>query len=95
MGLLVKGRDATFIKGRTFEVFSDESASVAAVAASTPTQARLLPQSPVMPARQGNGWAANDGGLSNAVNVAGDSTILSNTSVMHTVYCAILPYTPP
>jgi len=84
LGLLVKGRDATFIKGRTFEVFSDESATVMGVAASYLTQVRTMPQGAVMPIRNANGGPANNGGLPNGVNVPANAAILSNASIMNT-----------
>ena len=79
------GHDAEIIKGRTYEVFADESTYVAtAVAASAPLVTRVLPQAPVMIVRQANGGPANNGGLPPAVNTAGNPVIMSNTSVMNT-----------
>ena len=79
------GHDAEIIKGRTYDVFADESTYVAtAVAASAPLVTRVLPQAPLMIVRQANGGPANNGGLPPAVNTAGNPVIMSNTSVMNT-----------
>ena len=84
LGLLKKGRDAELIKGRSFDVFSDENATVMAVAASTPTQVRMLPQSYATPVRQQNGGFVNNGGMSNAVNAPAHPAMVSNASIMNT-----------
>ena len=84
LGLLKKGGNATIIKGRSYEVFSDENTPVMGIAASTPLMTRVLPQGPAMMVRQANGAPANNGGLPNGVNVAGNPVILSNASVMNT-----------
>ena len=84
LGLLVKGRDATIIKGRTYEVFSDENTTVAGIAASTPLMARTLPQSAPVMIRQANGAPANNAGLPNGVNTPANPVILSNASVLNT-----------
>ena len=84
LGLLVKGRDATIIKGRSYEVFADESTSVVPVAASTPLMTRVLPQSQTTMVRQANGAPANNGGLPRGVNVQGSPVVLSNASVTNT-----------
>jgi hypothetical protein len=81
IGLLVKGKEATFIKGRTYEVFVDENTTVMPVAASTPMSTRLLPQSAVMPVRAANGGFANNGGLSSGINMAGNQNMISNAAV--------------
>jgi hypothetical protein len=82
LGLLIKGHDATIIKGRTYEVFSDDSVYVAsAVTASTPTMTRVLPQAPAMMVRQANGGPMNGGGLPAGMNAPGNAMLLSNTSV--------------
>ena len=79
------GHDATIIKGRTYDVFADESTYVAtAAAASAPLVTRVLPQAPAMIVRQANGGAANNGGLPASVNVAGNPVAISNTSAMNT-----------
>jgi hypothetical protein len=79
------GHDATIIKGRTYDVFADESTYVAAaVAASAPLVTRVLPQAPIMVVRQANGGAANNGGLPPSVNTAGNPVLMNNTSVMNT-----------
>src|SRR5581483_6305795 len=60
LGLLVKGHDATITKGRTYEVFSDDSVYVASAApASTPTMTRVLPQAPATMVRQANAASMN------------------------------------
>jgi hypothetical protein len=60
LGLLLKGHEATITKGRTYEVFADESTYVAAApAASTPMMTRVMAQAPAMMVRQGNGAFAN------------------------------------
>ena len=84
LGLLVKGRDATIIKGRTYEVFSDENTTVMGIAASTPLMARSLPQSAPIMIRQANGAPVNNAGLPNGVNVPANPVILSNASLMNT-----------
>jgi len=84
LGLLKKGRDAAFMRGQNFDVFSDENATVAAVAANTPMGVRMMAQSYVTPVRQANGGFANNGGLGNAVNTPGAPHMVSNASVMNT-----------
>jgi hypothetical protein len=61
LGLLIKGHEATVIKGRTYDVFSDDSVYVKSpVSASAPMMTRALPQSPAMMVREANGAPAND-----------------------------------
>ena len=84
LGLLKKGRDAQFMRGMNFDVFSDENATVMAVAANTPMGVRMMAQSYVTPVRQANGGFANNGGLGNAVNTPGAPHMISNASVMNT-----------
>jgi hypothetical protein len=84
IALLIKGKDATIIKGRTYNVFADDSAYVAtAVAANVPMTTRPLPQSPQMPLRTSDGGLANNGGLANAVNMTPNMTLVSNATAMH------------
>jgi hypothetical protein len=84
LGLLIKGKDATIIKGRTYEVFADDGTYVAtAVAANVPMTTRPLPQSPQMPLRVNDGGLANNGGLANAVSMTPNMTLVSNSSAMH------------
>lgn len=81
LGLLKKGQDITIIKGRSYDVFSDESTYVAsAAAASTPQVARSLPQQPTQMIRQDNGMLIANGGLSNTVATPRNTVLLSNTS---------------
>lgn len=81
--LLHHGKDATIIKGRIYEVFSDESAYVAsAVAASTPVMTRALPQAPVTMVRTADGGPVNNGGLPRSVNAAMNTALVSNTSML-------------
>jgi hypothetical protein len=85
IGLLIKGKDAVINKGRTYDVFADDSTYVAtAVAASAPLVTRVLPQAQAMMIRQDNGGPVNNGGLPNGVNVAGNPVMISNASVMNT-----------
>ena len=84
LGLLKHGREATFIKGKSFDVFADESATVQGVAASSPVAVRALPQSYVSPVRQANGGYANNGGQSAAANMPGAPAMVSNAAVMNT-----------
>jgi hypothetical protein len=47
LGFLIKGHDATIIKGRTYEVFSDDSILIKTTAPATaPMVTRALPQAP-------------------------------------------------
>ena len=85
LGLLVKGHDVEINKGRTYEVFADESTYVAAaVAASTPLMTRALPQGPAVMLRQANGAPVNNGGLPAGVNTAANPVLVSNTSMLNT-----------
>ncbi len=84
LGLLKKGRDAQFMRGMNFDVFSDENATVMPVAANTPPAARMMAQSYVAPIRQANGGYANNGGLSRSVNPSGAPHMVSNASFMNT-----------
>ncbi len=85
LGLLIKGKEATIIKGRTYNVFADDNTYVAsAVAASAPLMTRPLVQAPLTMVRQSNGGPANNGGLPPSVNVQGNPVMISNASVMHT-----------
>ncbi len=85
LGLRVKGKEATIIKGRTYNVFADDSTYVAtAVAASAPLMTRAMVQAPLTMIRQGNGGPVNNGGLPNGVNVPGNPVMISNTSAMNT-----------
>jgi len=85
LGLLIKGHDVEINKGRTFDVFADESTYVAAaVAASTPLMTRALPQAPAMMLRQTNGAPVNNGGLPANVNAAANPVLVSNTSMLNT-----------
>jgi len=82
LGLLIKGHDATIIKGRTYEVFSDDSVYVAAaVAAGTPMMTRVLPQAPAVMIRQANGAPLNNGGLPAGIQNPGNPVLVSNASV--------------
>ncbi len=85
LGLLIKGKDATIIKGRTYNVFADDSTYVGtAVAASAPLMTRPMVQAPLTVVRQGNGGPANNGGLPPSVNVPGNPVMISNASAMNT-----------
>ncbi len=85
LGLLIRGHDATIIKGRTYEVFADESTYVAgAAAASVPPVTRVLPQAPVQTLRTPNGAVANNAGLPAGVNVAPNPVVVNNTSTTNT-----------
>jgi hypothetical protein len=85
LGLLIKGTDATIIKGRTYNVFADDSTCVTtAVAASAPLMTRAMVQAPLTVVRQANGGPANNGGLPNSVNVPGDPVMVSNASATNT-----------
>ena len=85
LGLLVKGHDIEINKGRTYEVFADESTYVAAaVAASTPLMTRALPQAPATMLRQPNGLPVNNGGLPAGVNAASNPALVSNVSMLNT-----------
>ncbi|SPE33826.1 putative PEGA domain protein [Candidatus Sulfopaludibacter sp. SbA6] len=81
LGLLIKGHDATIIKGRTYEVFADESTYVAsAAAASAPLVTRVLPQAPLQPLRTPDGAVVANAGLPAGVNVSPNPVLVSNTS---------------
>ena len=81
LGLLIKGHDATIIKGRTYEVFADESTYVAgAAAASAPPVTRVLPQAPLQTLRTPNGAVVNNAGLPAGVNVSANPVLVNNTS---------------
>src|SRR5579862_1218417 len=81
--MLHHGKDATIIKGRIYEVFSDESAYVAsAVAASTPTMTRALPQAPVTMVRMADGSPVGNGGLPRSINTASNVALANNTSAI-------------
>jgi hypothetical protein len=83
IALLIKGRDATIQKGRTYDVFSDDSVLVAnAVAASSPLTTRALPQAQPVIVRQPNGGAMNNGGLPTAINTAYNPVLVSNASMV-------------
>lgn len=83
LGLLTKGKDVVINKGRTFDVFSDESAYVSnAVAASTPNMARPLPQAPASMVRMANGTPVMNGGLPPQVAMAQNPYAVSNVSMM-------------
>jgi len=83
LGLLVRGHDAFIIKGRTYEVFADESTYVAnAVAASVPPVVRVLPQAPAQILRTPEGGVMNNYGLPAAVNVNPNPVQVSNTSTL-------------
>jgi len=85
LGLLVKGHDVEINKGRTYEVFADESTYVnAAVAASTPLMTRALPQAPAVMLRQPNGAPVNNAGLPAGVNAPINPVLMSNNSMMNT-----------
>ena len=85
LGLLVKGHDVEINKGRTYDVFADESTYVAAaMAASTPLMTRALPQAPATMLRQPNGAPVNNGGLPAGVNVAANPVLVSNASLLNT-----------
>lgn len=86
LGGLVKGQDATIIKGRTYEVFSDDSVYVAnAAAANAPMVTRVLPQAPAMMVRQPNGVPMNNGGLQAGINTPANPILVSNASVTNAV----------
>jgi hypothetical protein len=81
--LLHHGKDATIIKGRIYEVFSDESTYVAsAIAASTPAMTRALPQAPATMVRMADGSPVNNGGLPRSVNTSANPMLVSNTSML-------------
>jgi hypothetical protein len=62
LGLLIKGHEATVTKGRTYEVFSDDSVYVKTpVAATAPVMTRALPQAPATMVREANGAPVSDG----------------------------------
>src|SRR5271167_3007806 len=85
LGLLIKGHDVEINKGRTYDVFADESTYVAAaIAGSTPLMTRALPQAPAMMLRQANGAPVNNAGLPAGVNPAANPVLVSNTSLVNT-----------
>jgi hypothetical protein len=85
LGLLIKGHDIEINKGRTYEVFADDSVYVAAaVAASTPLMTRALPQAPAVMLRQANGAPVSNAGLPAGVNTAANPVVVSNTSILNT-----------
>jgi hypothetical protein len=82
LGLLIKGHEATIIKGRTYEIFSDDSVYVSnAMAASTPMMTRVMPQAQAMMIRQANGAPMNNGGLPAGVTNPGNQMLVSNVSM--------------
>jgi hypothetical protein len=83
LGLLIKGKDVNLLKGRAYEVFSDDSVYVAnAVAASSPLTTRAMPQAQAMVIRQQNGGAMNNGGLPTSINTAYNPVLVSNASMV-------------
>jgi len=85
IGLLIKGHDVEINKGRTYDVFADESTYVnGAIAASTPLMTRALPQAPAMMLRQANGAPVMNGGLPAGVNPAVNPVLVSNASMLNT-----------
>ncbi len=85
LGLLIKGHDVEINKGRTYDVFADESTYVAAaMAAGTPLMTRALPQAPAVMLRQPNGAPVSNGGLPGGVNVAANPVLVSNASMLNT-----------
>jgi len=85
LGLLVKGHDVEINKGRTYDVFADESTYVnGAIAASTPLMTRALPQAPAVMLRQANGAPVNNGGLPVGVNAGVNPVLVSNASMLNT-----------
>ncbi len=85
LGLLMKGHDVEINKGRTYEVFADESTYVnGAIAASTPLMTRALPQAPAVMLRQANGAPVNNAGLPAGVNPAANPVLVSNNSMLNT-----------
>lgn len=85
LGLLVKGHDVEINKGRTYEVFADESTYVAqAMAAGTPLMTRALPQAPAVMVRQANGAPVNNGGMPAGVNAGTNPVLVSNASMLNT-----------
>lgn len=89
LGLLVKGHDVEINKGRTYDVFADESTYVnGAIAASTPLMTRALPQAPAVMLRQANGAPVNNGGLPAGVNGAPNPVLVSNASMLNAMPAA-------
>ncbi|MGO4884303.1 MAG: PEGA domain-containing protein [Bryobacteraceae bacterium] len=85
VALLMKGHDVEINKGRTYEVFADESTYVnGAIAASTPLMTRALPQAPAVMLRQANGAPVNNGGLPAGVNAGVNPVLVSNASMLNT-----------
>lgn len=81
--LLSKGKDVVINKGRTFDVFSDESHFVASAAgAGTPAVARPLPQAPVSMLRANDGGSVNNGGLANNVSTIQNASLVGNAALM-------------
>ncbi len=81
--LLNKGKDVVVNKGRTFDVFSDESHYIAnAAGAGTPAVARPLPQAPVSMLRGANGASVNNNGLTGNVAVVHNPTLAGNAALM-------------
>lgn len=96
LGLLIKGHEATIIKGRTYEVFSDDSVYVAnAVAANAPMMTRVLPQAPAVMIRQANGAPMNNGGLPAGVANPGNPMLISNASVTNAAEAPAAPQAAP
>jgi len=82
IGLLIKGHEATVIKGRTYEVFSDDSVLVAnAIPASSPQMGRMLPQAPATMLRQSNGAPYSNAGLPNTMAAPVNPSLVSNVSL--------------
>ena len=84
LAALIKGHEASVIKGHTYEVFANDSTYVAtAVAGNAPLMTRAVPQAPLMTMRTGNGGMANNGGLANAVSMTPNPVIVSNVSAIN------------
>jgi len=84
LAALLKGHEATVVKGHIYEVFANDSLLVAnAVAASVPMGTRMLPQAAPVYLRQSNGGFANNGGLANAVSMTPNPVIVSNVSAIN------------
>ena len=82
VGLLIKGHDATIIKGRTYEVFSNDSVYVAtAIPASTVQMARAMPQAYAVPLRLPNGAPVANAGLPNGVNAPANPLLVTNVAL--------------
>jgi hypothetical protein len=83
LALLSKGKDVTIHRGRTFDVFSDETHYVASAAgAGTPAVARVLPGAPVTMMRAANGGSVNNNGLANNVSTVQNASLVGNQAVM-------------